>query len=51
MTQEIEYVKVLHCPNDDGKLVNLDDCMFCDYYEDIHEFDECVICKCPKVME
>ncbi len=48
MTQEIEYRKVLNCPNDDGNLVELGDCVFCEYYETIDEFNECVICNCQK---
>ena len=51
MTQEIEYTKVLHCPNEDGNLVEAGDCNFCEYYEDMDTFNECVKCNCPKVLE
>jgi len=51
MIQEIEYTKVLQCPNDNDNLVEVGDCCFCEYYEDTDTFNECVKCNCPKVSE
>jgi hypothetical protein len=51
MTQEIEYTKVLHCPDQDGVLVEVEDCCGCEYYEDTDTFSEFVKCNCPKVLE